>query len=276
MKVLSIDVGIKNLAFCLLEKENSEHFTIKKWNSINVSEKIVATCGFIEKKIICNKPAKFSKDNQCFCLKHSKKQSFIIPTSDLKKNMLHKQKISHLLELADKYKISYPKSVKKGELVDLIIEYIDKTCFETISSVNSSKVDIVTIGENIKYKFDEIFADIDKIEYIIIENQISPIANRMKTIQGLITQYFIMKGNYDCIEFISASNKLKDGECLKKEDNTYANRKKQGINKCLEYLTNDFSFQPMLDYFQQHSKKDDLADSFLQGMWYINNKLVLK
>jgi hypothetical protein len=275
MKVLSIDVGIKNLAFCLLEKENSEHFTIKKWDSINVSEKVVATCSFIEKKITCNKPAKFSKDSQCFCLKHSKKQSFIIPTSELKKNIVHKQKISNLLELADKYKIIYPKPVKKAELIDLIDDYIDKTCFETVSSTNASKVDIVTIGENIKMRFDEIFSDEEKIEHIIIENQISPIANRMKTIQGLITQYFIMKGNYENIEFISASNKLKDEivTLKNKSENTYANRKKLGISKCLDHLTNNHLYHTNLDYFNEHSKKDDLADSFLQGLWFIHNKL---
>ena len=28
-----------------------------------------------------------------------------------------------------------------------------------------------------------------------------------------------------------------------------------------------------LELFQKHKKKDDLADCFLQGMWYINMKL---
>ena len=280
MRVLSIDVGIKNLAFCLFEKnEKSDNFTISKWNSINVSEKISATCNFIEKNKVCNKPAKYLKDYQCFCLKHSKKQSFIIPSSELKKNYINKQKIQSLFELADKYNITYTKPVKKSELIELINEYIDKKCFETITSTNASKIDIVTIGENIKYKFDEIFCEEEKIDHIIIENQISPIANRMKTVQGLITQYFIMKGNYVNIEFISSINKLKDKEELvinnsdKTNTNTYANRKKLGISKCLHYLNNDYSFQSMLEYFNTHKKKDDLADCFLQGIWYINNKI---
>ena len=50
----------------------------------------------------------------------------------------------------------------------------------------------------------------DKIELdvVIIENQISTIASRMKTLQGMISQYFIMKG-IPSIEFISSINKLK-------------------------------------------------------------------
>ena len=39
MKVLSIDVGIKNLAFCLLEKtESGSNYKIVKWDSINVAD----------------------------------------------------------------------------------------------------------------------------------------------------------------------------------------------------------------------------------------------
>ena len=31
-------------------------------------------------------------------------------------------------------------------------------------------------------------------------------------------------------------------------------------------------FNEHLQYFNLHKKKDDLSDSFLQGMWFINNK----
>ena len=47
------------------------------------------------------------------------------------------------------------------------------------------------MGINLK-KMDELYKD-DDIDTVIIENQISPIANRMKTLQGMIAQYFIMK-----------------------------------------------------------------------------------
>ena len=39
MKILSIDVGIKNLAFCLFEKSPTvEHFKVTKWDIIDISE----------------------------------------------------------------------------------------------------------------------------------------------------------------------------------------------------------------------------------------------
>ena len=48
------------------------------------------------------------------------------------------------------------------------------------------------------------------IDTVVIENQISPIANRMKTVQGMITQYFLMRGvDKRQIIYFSAVQKLK-------------------------------------------------------------------
>ena len=39
MKVLSIDVGIKNLAFCMFEKTlESTQFKITKWDTVNIKK----------------------------------------------------------------------------------------------------------------------------------------------------------------------------------------------------------------------------------------------
>ena len=90
-------------------------------------------------------------------------------------------------------------------------EFAQTHCFSKIDKVNACKIDLVTIGRNIEYKFGEILGEhLPTIGTIIIENQIGPIANKMKTIQGMLAQYFIMKNNNISIDFISATNKLKD------------------------------------------------------------------
>jgi hypothetical protein len=119
------------------------------------------------------------------------------------------------------------------------------------------------------------------VDMMIIENQISTIATRMKTLQGMITQYFIMK-NVPQIEFISASCKLKlftDSmlDVSKYVDaTTYGDRKKAGITICRALgemtlpppaSTNYATWMPM---FEKHKKKDDLADCFLQCLWRVH------
>jgi hypothetical protein len=107
---------------------------------------------------------------------------------------------------------------------------------------------------------------------VIIENQLSTLATRMKTLQGMITQYFIMRGVPD-IRFISAINKLKlfakeqgqDGE------DCYADRKKRSIEITRALIAN----VPLMSMkFEKHKKKDDLADCFLQGVWWLSGNYV--
>jgi len=272
MKILSIDVGIKNLAFCLFDKSPTAHqFKVTKWDIINLSEEQTLKCGFVEKNILCNKPAKFKKEDKCYCAKHSKKQKYQIPTSEQKPSFINKQKIATLYDIADNHNLKYDTKIKKTDLVKMINEHIQSIYFETIESKKANEVDLFNIGINIKNKFNEFFSDEGKIDYVIIENQIGPLAIRMKTIQGMIVQYFIMSNlNVEYIEFISSSNKLKD--CDIKDKEKYSDRKKLGIAKCLGILTNDFRFNEHIEYFNGHKKKDDLSDSFLQGLWFINNK----
>ena len=275
MKILSIDVGIKNLAFCLFNKSpTAEQFKVSKWDIIDISEQEnIVLCGFVEKNIICNKPAKFKKDDKCYCLKHSKKQQIQIPTSEQKPSFINKQKIQKLYEIAESHNIKYEPKTKKADLIKLINDYINSNYFQTIESKKAAEVDLFNIGLNIKTKFNKLFENEGKIDYVIIENQIGPLAIRMKTIQGMIVQYFIMSNlNVEHIEFISASNKLKD--CDVKDKSKYSDRKKLGIAKCLELITTDFRFSEHIDYFNKHKKKDDLSDSFLQGIWFINNKKI--
>ena len=276
MTVLSIDVGIKNLAYCFMTTQSGiTDFSIKKWGVIDLSTELNHSCSVVEKGVPCLKPAKFKKESLCFCLKHSKKQVYQVPTNDLKMAHINKQKIQNLYIMADKYKIGYEKPIKKVDLINLIQEYIHTTCFDPIDKVNASKMDLVTIGRNLQTRFDEVLENkFDTITTVIIENQISPIANRMKTIQGMIAQYFIMRNYNISIEFVNAANKLKDISGIStvqdSSQNSYKDRKKLGIQKCLEVISKNVNLLDWDDYFKSHAKKDDLADALLQGLWFIN------
>ena len=87
----------------------------------------------------------------------------------------------------------------------------------------------------------------------------------------MLAQYFIDRGNYN-IEFMSAANKLKLFNSDKKT--TYTERKKLSIQYTRELLFQK-NMENHLDKFNKSNKKDDLADSFLQGIYYLStfNKL---
>ena len=269
MRILSIDVGIKNLAFCLLENDK-----IAKWDVINLAAQDAGDgcgCCVIDKNVKCSNLAKFTKNGSHYCLKHAKKQPFQIPTPELKKAFINKQKLQKLYEMADKYGIQYTNTMKKNDIIHELNEYTTNMCFEMVHSVGASEIDLVTIGKNIKKHFDQIFSGEEVFDYVIIENQISPIANRMKTIQGMIAQYFIMTGTCQKIEFVSSVNKLKDIVPVDKNVKlSYGDRKKLGISTCLEIIKDTNTYSEWCAYFTSHKKKDDLADSFLQGRWFKN------
>jgi hypothetical protein len=276
MFILSIDIGIRNLSFCLLEFYNKDTNTFKiiKWDNIDLTKDSEKTCIEINKKGLCGKPAKFSKNNLCYCLKHSKKlNQYIQPNKELTSGFLNKQKLENLINIANKYKITYEIPIKKTVLLNSIIQFSNNHCLEEIKKTNAKKLDLVTIGKNIQFHFDTILENyVSNINKIIIENQIGPLANKMKTIQGQIAQYFIMKNNDIDIEFVNASNKLKDF-IQSSEKTDYKQRKKLSVDTTLNLVVNDIRFSNWSDMFQKHNKKDDLADCFLQGLWYLNHKV---
>lgn len=76
MLILSIDVGIKNLAYCILETNHAQSFSIVKWDVINLCPD-EPRCSAIVKQSICNKKATFRKNTVCFCKTHAKKASIL-------------------------------------------------------------------------------------------------------------------------------------------------------------------------------------------------------
>jgi hypothetical protein len=137
-------------------------------------------------------------------------------------------------------------------------------------------LDLITYGRNLMKHLDILLSSIDgPIDMMIVENQISTLASRMKTLQGMITQYFIMKDVPE-IEFISASCKLKlfTDSALDissfVDASTYSDRKKSGISICRSLGgTIGAPYATWMPMFEKHKKKDDLADCFLQGLWRV-------
>lgn len=273
MIILSFDVGIKNLAFCLFsvtetqpEKNNKCFIEIVKWNIIDLS------CDKVESettKITISKHCCKCKKVATYCT-HS--------NTMLPENVnIYCKKHAEETELPMHSKLLKSNS-KNGQIPYIVpLSIINK-------KVSCNKINIVDLGKNIKCHLDTIFAEyMEKIDVILIENQIGNLAGRMNVLQGMISQYFIMR-NITNIEFISATNKLKlfksilntalNGNggnldnVLESEKKLYKLRKDSGKMICRSLL----SFYPNLNEwimkYDKHKKNDDLADCFLQGYYY--------
>ena len=100
----------------------------------------------------------------------------------------------------------------------------------------------------------------------------------MKSISNFIFSYFIRKGIYEKdisqstitdVAFCSPSNKIKVGGSKANDkientdtDKVYKVTKKLGIKFCKTLINDNESY---MELFNNHKKKDDLADAFLQG-----------
>ena len=269
MKLLSIDVGIKNLALCLFNIVNENKCEILKWDVVSLCNELVKQCN-------CGKSASYNyKDIYC-CKKHIPTTGKKLIPKELEISKLKKMKIKELRSILEKNNFTYDD--KKSKV--LLLEYIEPTIKECYvvpfsNKVKTTDLSLIDIGINLKRKLDELYKhDANKIDIdcVIIENQISPIANRMKTLQGMIAQYFIMN-NVINIHFISAANKLK--EYVESKNTTYNERKHKSIEICEEIIINNHEFSKYLDIFNNSKKKDDLADCFLQGLWYLKDKKLI-
>lgn len=70
MKVLSIDIGIRNLSFCIMEKLN-DNFVIHLWENYNLLDAPVEKCKSLTKKgTVCGKVCKFTCKGEWSCKVH--------------------------------------------------------------------------------------------------------------------------------------------------------------------------------------------------------------
>lgn len=203
------------------------------------------------------------------------------------------------------YNLSYCLLEKNDESGD--IKIIDWDIVNLVDN-DEMKKNRSLLFENIPRKLQERPQLLDA-DIVVIENQPSLKNPQMKSIQMILYSYFLILGKIigndmgyiGTIDFCSASNKLKiyDGPAIvleqkvskrkkveveiteppepleqsdpikTKKSNTvkYADKKRLAVEHTKYFLQKQPTY---IDFFNEHKKKDDLADSFLQGLYYYN------
>ena len=290
MKILSFDVGIIHLSYCLLKKDDNNKWNILEWNNINLSQNNNNLC-------YCGNKAKYSNiiDNKLnnYCKIHAK--NIIINTKDF--NNLFNIDSTNLCCYKIKDNICNKKSKFCNEYNNYYCNIHAKQSYKNIIK-NLELKEIKT--KNIKQLvFDEVKYNLMieleknpqllKADYVVIENQPSLKNPRMKSIASTIYDYYLIRGiiyknitksNIKQVKFISPSNKLKiinendNKELIKLKNNeskSYKLTKSLSIKYCNELISH---LDIWKTFFNNNKKKDDLADSFLQGVYFYTHKMV--
>jgi hypothetical protein len=314
--VVSFDIGIKNLAYCIFSI-GQEGISVAGWGIVNLAlqdavVKPQCNCAKAKGGALCGKTATYKHgEDQRFCLTHAKSSGKLLPTKELSAAAHKKLKVDELAALCTKYGIGIVSTDKKPDVLAKVVAHFAARTLEPIvvaKSKNANQIHLVEIGKRIKAQFDAVFANCEPT-HVILENQISPIAGRMNTIQGMVAQYFIMRDANDrlAIDFISSSGKLKGFSdkvqpttadkvqpttadkaqpttadkaqpttADKAQDtNTYKDHKRDGIAFCHQFMAANAGLATFRHIIEAAPKKDDLADCFLQGIYYLKRENII-
>jgi hypothetical protein len=150
-------------------------------------------------------------------------------------------------------------------------------CYDKVKKFNNPKNNIFHISQNLVKKLDE-FKFIERnITDVIVENQPSLKNPTMKSIQMIVYSYFLVNGickddsSIVGLEMINARNKLKvyKGEPIKCDiKETYKRNKFLAVKYCEKMIIDEE--QKFIDLYNVSKKKDDLSDSYLQGIYYLS------
>ena len=230
MKLLSWDVGIYNLSYCILEK-NDENKEIKiiDWNIVNLvdSEKMKKDRNALFENI----PRKLHELPQLLNV-----DCVVIENQPSLKN----PQMKSIQMILYSYFLILGKVIGNGETSESYIQNVDFcSASNKLKVYDGPKIVLPEKKSRAKKKNDEITINEDNTD----------------------------NKNIAIISIIPIIQEKEDEKKTKSSSLKYADKKRLAIEHALYYLKKD---QPTyFDFFNNHKKKDDLADSFLQGLYYL-------
>ena len=254
MKLISFDVGLRNLAYCVLEGTSRADVTIVDWNIIDVLGEQAGVGA--ARCFKCSAAARYehASDGVFACSKHTPKKKEAVT-----KATLTKKPVTELREEIARTGLQTD-ATKKADLVKLLYNHAKQNTWKKCVA-SSTTGSVMDMSPAILKSLDARLSSWKGADAVCIENQPE---RRMYAVQAMLQMYFTMRGIK--ATGVSATHKLSNLVTIDDSVTTYKGRKKTGI-------THAYALVPAAnqEHFARHPKKDDLADSFLQGMWVLEH-----
>lgn len=254
MKIVSFDVGLRNLSYCVIEGSSRTDVKIVDWNIIDVlGEQAGVGAARCHK---CSAAARYehASDGIFACSRHTPKKKKA-PT----KTVLNKKSVAELQTELGVCGLTTD-ATKKPDLVKLLYNHHKQNTWKKcVSSALSGSV--LDQAPALIKSLDARASSWKNADIIAVENQPE---RRMYAVQAMIQMYFSMKG-MKC-EGVSATHKLSNIVTVDDNVKSYRGRKNTGILHARALVPAENQ-----EHFDKHKKKDDLADSFLQGLWVLEH-----
>lgn len=264
-KVLTFDIGIRNLAWCLMEKTETENFVIHGWENYD----LLAGSGSEEAKrkdtilcVKCGKKASYIGPNKApTCVTHCPKE---FPAfRDLSGNLLKKLPGLAILKgiHANSQKDSFKAKLKsKQDFIEALQQKYSMPLVSTKATV--SKVDSIAIMHDaIRIFVDKNKATFQGATHIFLENQPAFKNPTMKTVQILLfaTLREHLLPLKPWVGFVHAGKKVQ----AEKGDKGYGARKKGSEDRTLEFFTKNTvqAKEKWQNLLAENQKKSDMCDA---------------
>lgn len=254
MKLISFDIGLRNLAFCVLEGTSRSDVKIIDWGIIDV---LAEQSGLDNPRCFkCSQGAtwKHATDGTVACSRHKPKGK-----AKVTKASLNKLSVADLQEQLEKHKLVCPTKRKTDMVTMLYLNARQNTWLRCVKTVHTGAV--IDLAPSIKTCLDRRASSWKDADLACFENQPE---RKMFAVQAMIQMYFVCRGT-KC-QGVSATHKLNNIITVDDRVDSYKGRKKTGIVHAEALVPPEWK-QHML----KHPKKDDLADSFLQGLWVLEH-----